>query len=219
MRTIHPSRTRRIAGATLILALATALAGCGGMPTNRSMYSPHQPVVETTNYTLDLTASDAGLAYGEPQRLKGWLDAMKLKYGDKVYIEDPAHNPAARTAVAELASQRGILLSEGAPVTAGYVEPGTVRVILSRSQASVPSCPNWDTRSDFNPNNGLSSNYGCATNSNLAAMIANPDDLISGQQGSGDTTVMTSTKAIEAYRKAETTGKGNQVSETGTSGS
>ncbi|MBT0669461.1 CpaD family pilus assembly protein [Novosphingobium profundi] len=204
----------RAAGLVLALALAPGLAGCGGIATNRSMYSEHQPVVEQVNYTLDLSASAQGLAYGEDQRLVGWLDAMNLKYGDKVYVDDPVNNGAARAAVAEATGKRGILLADGAPVTSGYVEPGTIRVIVARMRASVPGCPNWKSESDFNPNNGLSSNYGCAVNSNLAAMVANPEDLVSGSQGSGDTQIMTSSKAIEAYRKAETTGKGNTVADT-----
>lgn len=224
MRISIPSRTEprtlgRVLTPALALALATGLAGCvGGVPSNRSMNSVNQPVVETTNYTLDVTAGGSGLAYGEQQRLAGWLDAMHLTYGDKIYVDDPARNPAARQAVTELAARRGILISEGAPVTTGYIEPGTVRVILARSRASVPNCPNWTTNSDANPNNGLSSNYGCATNSNLAAMIADPEDLVRGVEGNGETVVMTSSKAIEAYRKATPTGNGNTVSETSSKG-
>lgn len=221
MRNSIPSRTEAFAtkpllASVLVLALAApGLAGCvGGAPSNRSMYSVNQPVVETTNLTLDLTAGSQGLAYGEQQRLAGWFDAMKLRYGDKIYIDDPAKNPASRDAVATLAARRGILLSDGAPVTTGYVEPGTVRVILARSTASVPTCPKWTTNSDSNPNNGLSSNFGCSVYSNLAAMVADPEDLVRGNEGDGETVVMTSTKAIEAYRKAEPTGNGNTVSST-----
>ncbi len=220
MRTTLSPRIVRTASATLLIALAPGLAGCmGGAPVNRSMYSEHQPVVEQVNYTLDLTTGGEGLAYGEQQRLTGWLEAMKLKYGDKVFVDDPANNEAARAAVASVAGSKGILLNDGAPVTSGYIQPGTIRVILVRMRASVPDCPKWENNSDANFNNGLSSNFGCAINSNLAAMIANPEDLISGQEGSGETPIQTSSKAIEAYRKAETTGKGNSVSETSSKGS
>lgn len=216
MRTHRPIRTVRLAASILSLGAGLALAGCGGIPQNRSMYSEHQPVVETMNYSLDLAAGSGGLAYGEQQRLAGWLEAMKLKYGDKIYVDDPAGNAATRDAVGAVASRQGILISEQAPITEGAIQPGTVRVVLTRTRASVPSCPNWSSNSDFNPSNGLSSNYGCATNSNIAAMVANPEDLLHGAETTGDTVLMTSTKAIEAYRKATTTGKGNTVSETST---
>lgn len=198
-----------------VLALGLALAACGGVPENRSMNSVHQPVVEKVDYTLDVTTDGAGLAYGEPGRLAGWFDAMGLRYGDKVTIDDPGASPATRSAVEAVASRYGILLGEGAPQTGGYLNAGTARVIVTRAKASVPGCPDWSADSDFNPNNGLSSNYGCATNSNLAAMIANPEDLLHGSQSQGSTAVMSSNKAIDAYRAATSTGKGNTVSQSG----
>ncbi|WP_338422171.1 CpaD family pilus assembly protein [Novosphingobium decolorationis] len=212
MRMPFATRARPLAAGALVLALAPALAGCmGGIPTNRTMYSEHQPVVQQVNYTLDLNADGGGLAYGEAQRLSGWLDAMDLKYGDKLYVDDPATSAAARQAIAVLAERRGILMAEGAPITEGYIQPGTLRVVIARMQASVPSCPSWKSNSDFNPGNGLSSNYGCATNSNLAAMVADPEDLLHGAEGDGETNAMTSTKAIQAYREAAPTGNGNTV--------
>ena len=216
MHSSAKNRPARLAGTLLALGAGLALAGCGGIPQNRSMYSQHQPVVEKVNYTLDLTSGSSGLAYGEQQRLSGWLDAMDLKYGDKIHVDDPASSPVTRDAVAAVAARHGILVSDEAPITPGYVNAGTVRVVLTRTRASVPSCPDWSTNSDFNPNNGLSGNYGCATNSNLAAMVANPEDLLHGADSTGETVLMTSSKAIDAYRKATTTGKGNTVSEAGT---
>lgn len=216
MRSSKTARAFRFGGTALALSLGLALAGCGGISSNRSLYSVHQPVVEKVNYTLDVTTGGTGLAYGEQGRLAGWFDAMGLKYGDKVYVDDPSGNSATRSAVEAVASRYGILLSDEAPQTAGYVNPGTARVVIVRSKASVPGCPDWSANSDFNPNNGLSSNYGCAVNSNLAAMVANPEDLLHGADSTGSTVTMSSNKAIEAYRKAQPTGNGNTTSKTGT---
>jgi pilus assembly protein CpaD len=209
----------RTAAWGLTLALGVALAGCGGIPSNRSMYSVHQPVVERTDYTLDVNTGGTGLAYGEQARLADWFDAMGLKYGDRVTIDDPSGSPATRSMVEALASRHGILLGDQpAPQTAGYLTAGTARVIVTRSRASVPSCPDWSTKSDFNPSNGLSSNYGCATNTNLAAMIADPEDLIRGAEDAGVTSATTASKAINAYRTAPPTGAGNTVAESGSKG-
>ena len=195
------------AGRTAIAAaLGLSLAGCGGIPTNRSMNSVHQPVVEKVNYTIDVATGGSGLAYGEQQRLAGWLDAMGAKYGDKVYVDDPSGSTATRGAVEAVASRYGLLLSEDAPMSAGNIPPGTARVVIVRTQASVPGCPNWSSNSDFNPNNGLSSNYGCAVNSNLAAMVANPEDLVHGREGSSVVDATTATRAIGVYRSTAPTG-------------
>ena len=198
---------RTFAGA-VALGLALSLAGCGGMPDNRSLNSVNQPVVERTNYTLDLVTSPGGLPVSEQQRLAGWFEAMDLRYGDRVSLDDASASPTTREAVEQLAGRYGVLLAQGAPVTAGYVQPGQARIVLTRSSASVPNCPNWSAKSDANYNNAISPNYGCAVNGNLAAMIANPEDLIRGQTGTGETIVTTSTKAIQTYRNQEPTGAG-----------
>lgn len=192
----------------IALSLGLGLAGCGGMADNPSIYSTKQPVVERTNFTLDVDTNASGLSITEQQRLNGWFETMDLRYGDKVTIEDPAANPAVTTAVNDLAGRYGLIVSGMAPTTPGLLQPGQARVVITRSSASVPECPEWSAQSDANYNNGLSPNYGCANNSNLAAMIANPEDLLAGQKGNSETLVVTSNRAIATYREAEPTGKG-----------
>jgi len=198
----------KIAGA-LALSLGLVLSGCGGMPSgNTSLYSVKQPVVERTNYGFDVRTSYDGLDVNEQQRLADWFDSMDLGYGDRVSIDDPMSSDATREAVSKLAGRHGVLIEETAPVTSGHVQPGYARVVLTRSTASVPGCPDWSAKSDANFNNAVSSGYGCATNSNLAAMVANPEDLIEGQKGAGETVIMSSTKAIDSYRAQTPTGNG-----------
>jgi len=216
--TMPTAINRKLAGA-IALSLGLSLAACGGMPENRSLYSTKQPVVERTNYVLDVQANAGGLPISEQQRLAEWFDVMDLRYGDRVAIDDPVGSGATREAVAKLAARRGILLSEGAPVTAGYVEPGRARIVITRSSAHVAGCPHWSAKSDMNYTNATSPNYGCAVNSNMAAMIANPEDLISGQKGTGETVVMSSSKAINSYREQAPTGQGGlTASSTGEGG-
>ncbi len=198
---------RRAFASALTLSLGLALAGCGGMPTNRQLESVHQPVVERTNYTLDVSAGPGGLSLPEQRRLAGWFEAMDLRYGDRISIDDPLHSGANRSAVEAVASRFGMLVGDDAPVTPGYVNAGTVRVIVTRSTASVPSCPDWSAKSDTNLGNATSSNYGCATNSNIASMVADPEHLIRGANSTGRTVVMSSTKAIDSYREAKPTGE------------
>ena len=197
---------KRTFASALAIGLGLGLSACGGMPSNPSLYSTKQAVVERTNYTLDLRTGYDGLDVAEQQRLAGWFEAMDLRYGDRVSLEDPTGNPATRAAIGEIAGRHGILLSEGAPVTAGYVDPGLTRVVLTRSVASVPGCPDWSVQSDMNYTNGTHPGYGCSVNGNYAAMIANPEDLLVGQQGTGETVVVSSNKAIGVYREQTPTG-------------
>lgn len=196
----------RTTSAAIALSLGLALAGCGGMPGNRSLESLHQPVVERSLYSLDLTTGPGGLSHPEQQRLVGWFEAMGLRYGDRVMVDDPLQSSATRSAVEAAAARFGLLLGAEAPVTPGYVNAGSVRVVVSRSKAHVPGCPDWSANSDVNLANATSSGYGCATNGNLAAMVANPEHLIQGDSSKGDTVVSSSTKAIDTYREAKPTG-------------
>jgi pilus assembly protein CpaD len=200
-------RTTRPAAAALMLALGLSLAGCAGEPTNRSLDSIKQPVVERTNVTLDLNAGSGGLPITEQKRLNDWFAAMSLGYGDRVSIDDPIGSKATKENVGEIAGRYGLLVSDGAPVTQGFIAPGTVRVVVTHSDAYVPGCPDWHNKGAYNYNNGTNSGFGCAINGNLAAMVANPEHLIHGAQGTGETVIMTSDKAIDSYRKQPPTGE------------
>lgn len=190
------------------LSLGLLAAGCARPASNRSLESIHQPVVERTNYTLDVATGAGGLSYAEQRRVAGWFEAMKLRYGDRVTIDDPIGSPATRNAVEALAERYGLLVGATAPVTAGYISAGNARIVITRSKATVPGCPDWSAKSDVNLGNATSSNYGCAINSNLASMVANPEHLIQGAEGGSETVVMSSTRAIERFREAAPTGAG-----------
>ena len=87
-----------------------------------------------------------------------------------------------------------------------------VRVIVSRATASVPGCPVWEDEQVGAPER-TATNYGCATNSNLAAMVADPNDLVLGQEGAGVRDNVQGSKAVKLYRDRAPTGAGNLKSE------
>lgn len=196
--------------ATFLLALGLATAGCSS-PSNgqkAGLESVHQPVVSRNNFTLDLMTSGSGLDRGEQQRLAEWFGTMDLRYGDRVSIDDPMSSNATRRDVNEIAGRYGLLVADGSPVTPGQINPGNVRVVITRSTASVPGCPDWSDTFSSNLKNETKSGFGCAVNANLAAMVANPEDLVRGARNTGDTTIMSSNKAIDSYRTQTPTGKG-----------
>ncbi|MEA3262752.1 MAG: CpaD family pilus assembly protein [Pseudomonadota bacterium] len=204
---MRSNQTRKALGATIALSLSTLLAGCGGMAQNAQLESVHQPVVSRTNYTLDVTTNPGGLSLPEARRLAGWFEAMDLRYGDRISIDDPLSSGATRAAVEAVAGRFGLLVGDTAPVTPGAVSAGTARVIVTRASATVPGCPDWSAKSDTNFKNATSTNYGCASNANLAAMVADPEHLLKGANTTGRTVVMSSNKAIESYRDAKPTGE------------
>lgn len=190
------------------LAATTLTAGCG--TPNRGLDSVHQPVVSRSDYAFDVRTGDDGLMPGERERLAGWLDTLRLGYGDTVAVDDPnGGGVPAREAVAGVAAHYGLLLSEQAPVTGAPVAPGTIRVVVSRTRAAVPGCPDYSRPSQPDFNVHTASNYGCAVNANLAAMVANPTDLVRGTaNASGAYDTRAATRAIATMRDAKPTGEG-----------
>lgn len=206
MQNAKHSKFKSAGRLAIAAALGLALAGCGGMATNTSLYSSKQAVVERQNFSLDVETISNGLPVSEQVRLNGWFEAMDVGYGDRISIEDPGANPAVTSAINELAGRYGLIVTETAPTTPGFLKPGEARVVITRSTAEVPGCPDWSKQSDMNYLNATSPGYGCAVNSNLAAMVANPEDLLEGQSGSGETIIATGTKAIQTLRDADPTG-------------
>lgn len=196
----------------IIIALGSALAaGCQTAPghDNPAMgfASVNVPVVSSADYVFDAAAPGGALASGDGERLNGWFQGLGLGYGDTIYV-DGGYAPSARAQVGAIAGRYGMLVSPGAPVTAGMVHSGAIRVIVARRRATVPGCPNWKVPSQPDWDNKTMSNYGCAINSNLAAMIANPEDLVHGREGASITDTATAARAIEMYRTKAPTGQG-----------
>lgn len=196
-----------------VLALfgCSVLAGCG--TENRGLASVHQPVVARTDYVYDMAAPSNRFGDSDDRALTGWFESLSLRYGDHVSVDTQGYGSGARDAVAAVVARYGLLVDEMAPVTQGDVPPGSIRVIVSRMSASVPNCPDWSRPASPNFNGHALSNYGCATNSNLASMVADPRDLISGRTGAASPDGATAAKAIRVYRNAVPTGAGGLKSE------
>lgn len=200
----------RIKSATALIGLGLTLAACG--PANRGLESIHQPVVQRTDYVLDVAGGGYdGLATGEAQRLGDWFQSIDLRYGDRVSIDDPSgYADGTRAAVAEVAARYGLLLERTAPITQGDIPQGAVRVVVSRAIANVPNCPRWDRPANIDFEGAGTPNYGCASNSNLAAMVANPEDLVVGRNSTGVDAAVTA-RALKAYRDTEPSGAGGKL--------
>lgn len=190
-----------------LLAPALLLSACGTY--NGGVDSIHQPVVQRNDYVFDVRTSGYGLAAGEPQRVAGWMQSLGLRYGDRVSVDDGGSGDATlRQQIAAEAGRYGILLEPQAPVTTGAIAAGTARVIVTRMTASVPGCPDHSRGNGSDLFASTSSNFGCAINSNIAAMVADPGDLVRGQPGTTATDPATATKAIRVLQATPPTGAG-----------
>ncbi|AXJ94685.1 MULTISPECIES: CpaD family pilus assembly lipoprotein [unclassified Sphingomonas] len=198
-----------------LAAPALLVGGCMGTQ-NRGVESVHQPVVDRASYALDLATRGGMLAPGEDYRLAGWMQGMHVGFGDRIAIDDPGDAaPGAHEQVAGVVARYGLLLSTDTPVTAAPVAPGVVRVVVSRMRAGVPGCPDWSRDSSTELDQHTSSNYGCAVNANLAAMVARPEDLVHGVDAGSVVDPALTSKAIDNYRKRPATGATGTLPATG----
>jgi pilus assembly protein CpaD len=178
--------------AFLLLASVTTGA-CSYMPgepvPQRGVAAVNVPVVSRADYSVDLAAPGGSLPPSEEARLDSWFRGLQLGYGDSITLDGPMADVAVND-VARVAGRYGLLVSPGAPVTTGAIPDGAVRVVVSRTRASVPGCPDWSSQPG-------------APNYN--------NEMISGYDP------RTATRAVNVYRSAPPTGKGglDAVSTTG----
>jgi len=192
-----------------LVIVAAALSACQHVPQDlpdRGLESVNVPVVHRSDYALDVAAPDGSLSSSERARLDAWFRSLQLGYGDNIYV-DGAYAETARNDVARVAGQYGMLINSGSPVTQGSIPPGSVRVVVSRTRAEVPNCPNWSVPAQPNTNNRTMSNHGCAVNSNIAAMVANPEDLIHGREGDPYVNAAAAARGVGVYYSTPPTGK------------
>jgi pilus assembly protein CpaD len=118
-----PLRYRRVTATVLALIVALPLGACSSSITaNRSVESVHQPVVERNAYVFEVsTMPGGGLSISEQRRLLNWFDALDLRYGDRISIDDPEDSNATRTAVEAVAARYSIAVADPAPVLDGEV--------------------------------------------------------------------------------------------------
>jgi pilus assembly protein CpaD len=69
----------------------------------------------------------------------------------------------------------------------------------------TPPCGDWSTNLAVTTRNDLPSNFGCATQHNLAAMVADPRDLLAPDSSVGQPDAQRRLTVLDKYRKGELT--------------
>ncbi|HET9904644.1 MAG TPA: CpaD family pilus assembly protein [Xanthobacteraceae bacterium] len=145
-----------------------------------------------------------------------------------IAIELPVGTSNARAAAGVAHEIRSVLASAGVPgqavVTRKY-EPSdptklaTVRLVYPKMVAEAGPCGLWPndlgpTSDPFYNQNGTYWNLGCAHQRNLAAMVANPADLVQPRSAAPIYTARRNT-VLDKYRKGESTATIDQNAEKG----
>ena len=169
--------------------------------------SPKRLEVDPADYrhSVYFATDSSALTANERNRLLTFLRTVQPSARDSVRLEGHADERATELYNLELASNRAeqvaAFLDEAgygdlSVTTTAFGEalpavPSTgpaawqlnrrVEVVLERYLVTLPGCPDWSRESGTDFDNLPFSNFGCATETNLGLMIAEPKDLVRGR--------------------------------------
>jgi pilus assembly protein CpaD len=214
----------RGAGRAAILTLAAAglLAGCakrdsitvGSVPDD---YRTNHPIiVDEREERIDLPVGIGDHAMSRVQRiaLDGYMAHSDAGAGAPVTILYPsgtANAAAASLVAADIARHIHRAGVPGGRVVSMPYEAGApdstppIRVSYMRMKASTGQCGRWPDDLLQTTENKHYANFGCASQNNLAAQMANPADLL-GPRAPGEIDAENRGSALDQYKAREVSG-------------
>ncbi len=182
----------------LVLPIVLGLAACAAEYSKTE--APADLRVDGAESRREL-AFAAGSAYLPPRELRKidqWVLSGAISPADRVAI---AAGGPPRLAERRAAAISGELLRYGIVATQqalATVPANHAIVSIGRYAVTLPTCPNWSQSLTFEFTNALTSNYGCANQTNLGLMVASPADLASGRPLTG-TEAQPAASAVQRY--------------------
>lgn len=169
--------------------------------------SPKNLEVDRAEYRhkVYFATDDARISGMEQDRLLAFLDSVQPRPGDTLRLEGHADERATDLYNIELAARRAesvgdylraqgfdeltvttSAFGEALPAVAGtgpesWQQNRRVELVLERYLVTLPPCPDWSRQSGTDFANLPHSNFGCATQTNLGLMVAEPRDLLRGR--------------------------------------
>jgi pilus assembly protein CpaD len=171
-------------------ALAATAVGCedGGRPSNRMALSLSDPEVHhpigfisrSEALYVQLPPVGHGLSHGQFADVYRFLKRFRAESNGRLTISVPGRTGSARVLdeVREALREAGIderLVDRSRSPTAGG--SGSLRLSYTKPVAVAPECGHWYRDAGFEPERVPYPQYGCATQRNLAGMVANARDL------------------------------------------
>ncbi|MHA1598567.1 MAG: CpaD family pilus assembly protein [Alphaproteobacteria bacterium] len=196
-----PQTTKHI----LILTAAITLAGCASKPIAESisMSEPKRATASEVQYSHDVRFAGLGLSGDERERLEGFLAQINLRRSDGVYLVAGSRSANGKVLLGDYLTGRGVSIrSRRSDFGLKIPTADAVSIVVRRYVATLPGCPDWSGELT-SYNNTPSSNWGCATATNLGLMVAEPQDLVRGRDP-GYADGEAAARSIDRYRKGET---------------
>ena len=117
----------------------------------------------------------------ELDRLDAFMNAIHLGYADEVTLRGGATTRQETLAIyiRRLGLPVNIRMESGTPKEKAASK---VKVLVERHVVTPPSCPDWSNFDGNEERNTPGSHYGCSVDASLGYMVANPRDLVEGQE-------------------------------------
>jgi pilus assembly protein CpaD len=217
----HPSSSLltapKLAAAGLILALLAACAGPAAGPETavapRSASDKWEDRVRIDSRPDEvlLALHAGGLSAAQTQALDELVGRWMAVEAREIVVNAPIGGASGEMAGRMAMAARQRLVAMGAPATkvrvtgydAGGAPDAPLKVGFLRFTASVPQCGGWENLAATR-NNTAYENFGCAVTANMAAQVANPEDLLSPRDGTPIDSGRRAT-VLDKYRKGEVT--------------
>ncbi|ANH06290.1 pilus assembly protein [Shinella sp. HZN7] len=194
---MHQTLPMRAALAATLVLSATLLAGCGARPDRSATASipddyrtRHPIVLSETAQTMDIPVAigDRALTMAMRDNIRGFAADHAAKSRSAVQIMLPRGSANAATAnnlrkdirtTLTVAGVKRDQLIETSYDASGYGANAPIRLAFFAITAQTGPCGQWPEDLVVNTmENRNYHNFGCASQANLAAQIANPMDLV-----------------------------------------
>ena len=185
---------RPVLTALLVVGVAIPAAGCLRSPRFQAPFTLANPserhpiAVRQGEVWLDLAVypGSSGLTESQKDQVANFLADYKSQTSDRLLVRAPSGGANETAAMRAYDQIRRGLLRAGVKPSLVVLEPyfasgdpsAPVRLSYLQFVAEPPDCPDWSENVGRDPNNMPWPNKGCASQRNLAAMVANPEDLI-----------------------------------------
>jgi pilus assembly protein CpaD len=226
---VHAARSLMIVG------LGAALAGCETAQEQTgdiwSTYRERHPIsIVEKDRTLNVFVGSGrnGLTPAQRADVLDFAQSWRSEGTSRFVIDQPSAADNARAAAIALREIRSILAASGVPAQAIKVQSyrvadrntlAVIRVNYPRLAAHAGPCGQWPD--NLGPGEDPKHyenieywNLGCATQRNLAAMVANPADLVQ-PRGEAEVYRARRTTVLDKYRKGESTAAASSDSDKG----
>lgn len=206
--------------AAILLCTALVLGACASAPVERPR---SDAVAETVRVEMPVDPRDSGLSWAQLELIEALAGEYKARGHGPFVISYPQNAGNADAAIGAIAEARTALYGHGLDwrqITGGAYEAGgyaQAPVIFSftRYRAVPPQCDGrWTDVRNTGAGRGWGG-FGCATERNLAAMVADPRDLVTPRTFDDPDAARRQT-VIERWRRGESTTSQRSSDESGT---